>query len=353
MATMLVTQHFQINNNSTNGRIYCTERDGVKDNGEFSDLLVQIYNTDNAIVLSEIDIPLPINNNNFNCIVRHQPRFEKQGQCQTIIFNFSPAYGKSFEHEVLKFSSTSSARGPHLQHDHSTIQATPSADIVPSISEASFDFFPKLPLELQFRIWQLAARQPHIIGINDLENKDGLCGTSARCQLMLTCKQARQEAIREKQDWNKTHTPLQPKIWVNFAVDTLWLNIRRVDFYDHSLPPLWQKVMSGPYQNICKLAVSYSVFKRRWDHMNAMVFKLNLEQLILVVDAEEIMPDDYAVYTRPRSAVERRAQVWKDWEGVTRSEIRQLKDGLEAAKYAYNRNIRSKSLFHLVLTFQS
>jgi len=76
--------------------------------------------------------------------------------------------------------------------------------------------------------------------------------------------------------------------------------------------------------------------------MNAMMFKLDLLELVLVVDVEQIHHDDHAVFIKPRSESGRRSQVWWDWEGVIRHQVKQLCDCLSYARLCCNSSIRGK-----------
>jgi hypothetical protein len=260
-----------------------------------------------------------------------------------LVIEFSPGNLGSFQNEILNFKSVDITQGIELEKklNSNHLNFTGHLNIDLLVIGASFLCFLKLPLELQLKIWRAAAWQAQVIGIEDLENRPRLSGNSARCALLMTCKQSRHEVMRVKKDLNEGSIPSAPKIFTNLAVDTLWLTFQRADVYDLKSHHLYNHITKAPMQSIRRLAVNYSLFKRRWDEMNEMVFKLDLNLLILVVEAEVIVWNDVAVFIPPRSEVGRRFN-WRDWESVTRHEVRQLKDCLSHARYSYNRHIKSK-----------
>jgi hypothetical protein len=260
---------------------------------------------------------------------------------QTVILSFSSSNPNSntFDNILFNINTSfllSSPQSPHLNSASASQFRTIDIGISDGIK---FTLFNKLPTELRLKIWRYAASQlPQIIGVKDIENKEELCGTKARCPLLLTCTEARNEVLKRKVDFNSPYVPCSrtrfdvkdfieakaPKIHTNLEVDTLYLMIFRQSIYDRDLPKLWTKLLSGPKEKIRRLAISYTLYKRRWDHMNAMVLKLDLEVLVLVVDAEEISDGDVPTFVMPRSKVGRRSEFWRTWEGLKSSERRNL-----------------------------
>ena len=91
-------------------------------------------------------------------------------------------------------------------------------------SRGEFELFLKLPIELRLRIWQYAAWHPRVIAIKDDYNPThmALCGSNARCPLVRVNKEAREEVVKIKIDFNaRCQIDGAPKIWVNLAVDTI------------------------------------------------------------------------------------------------------------------------------------
>tara|TARA_R110002060_G_scaffold52463_1_gene63328 strand:+ start:795 stop:1289 length:495 start_codon:yes stop_codon:yes gene_type:complete len=87
-----------------------------------------------------------------------------------------------------------------------------------------FELFPELPIELRLRIWGYAAWHPRVIAIKDDYNPThmALCGSNARCPLVRVNKEAREDEVKTKMDFNaRCQIDGAPKIWANLAVDTI------------------------------------------------------------------------------------------------------------------------------------
>lgn len=98
-----------------------------------------------------------------------------------------------------------------------------------------------------------------------------------------------------------------------------------------------------------RLAISYTDYKRTCVSIRKLVFKLDLDEFVLIVDAEDVAHEDggEAVMIEPRGVVRRRSRDWKTWEDLSRSEARQLGDVAWQAKFNYQKALKSKSLSSL------
>jgi hypothetical protein len=103
----------------------------------------------------------------------------------------------------------------------------------------SFHPFSRFPVEIRLKIWKHAANLPQIIGLKGPKNppmilmkrgdseyerakKDGLrlSANAARCHLLITCKESRQEVLKNRENYN-VFDCLAPKIYANTTIDTL------------------------------------------------------------------------------------------------------------------------------------
>lgn len=161
---------------------------------------------------------------------------------------------------------------------------------------------------------------------------------------MHTCYEARREILKLKKNYNVAD-PAAPTILFDGEVDILWLQFKRKNFSSRDLQPLYAKLMRGSTDKIRRLAVSYDVFKRRWEFMNAMILKLDLEVLVFVVEAEIISQYDVATMIMPRSNVGNRSKHWRTWELLKASERRNLDNVRDHYMRLYKRRKNIKCEF--------
>ncbi|KAH9219002.1 hypothetical protein DL95DRAFT_457832 [Leptodontidium sp. 2 PMI_412] len=150
-------------------------------------------------------------------------------------------------------------------------------------SRAEFELFRKLPL-------------PQVITIKDdySPHHKALSGAAARCPLVRVNKEAREEVLKTKVDFNaqcKVDGLLVPKIWVNIDADTIWLmNWVRTPYRGTIAPtvPTWVKWERCPQASIMRLAMC-KAFVGEFFNINPRIRtdKLRLEELFVLYRAEE------------------------------------------------------------------
>lgn len=165
---------------------------------------------------------------------------------------------------------------------------------------ATFTPFPQLALELRRKIWGISAGFPQIIGLRSAKSGDSLEGTAARCHLLSVNKEARTEALRFKVDLCEAfESPQSPKVYVNLAVDTIWLT-------GSGLP--WT-LIDTLAPGIEHLAVDYAHFHGgdsagapsddRSNH--SFILKMGVEHVIMVPKSEVIGQHESTIFITPNT----------------------------------------------------
>ncbi|KAG4440470.1 hypothetical protein IFR05_004064 [Cadophora sp. M221] len=127
-------------------------------------------------------------------------------------------------------------------------------------SRGEFELFRKLPVELRLKVWRYAAWLPQVIAIKDdcSPHHMAISGAAARCPLVRVNKEAREEVLKTKIDFNaqcKVDGFVLPKIWVNLEVDTIWL-MNWVRGTIAPSVPMWSKWEKCPVASIKRLAAA-------------------------------------------------------------------------------------------------
>ncbi|KAH6671392.1 hypothetical protein B0J14DRAFT_670535 [Halenospora varia] len=210
-----------------------------------------------------------------------------------------------------------------------------------SVEEANhtiFHPFPILPPELRLRIWKVAAMATHIIEVQDVpqnntEDKErllmwldgvninghrqkirSLSGKGARCSLLLTCKEARQETRKTRKNYN-AFDPLAPKIYINLEIDTLWVSGCRPPRQTRdgtNVWPAWEALLKGSTQEIRSLAIDqkpwhvHRGYEKEQESLDACwtFEQLRAEEVLLAVKQEELADDNRAFMVMPRKDIQ-------------------------------------------------
>lgn len=182
----------------------------------------------------------------------------------------------------------------------SLIYGTTNSKDIPKLTTrahlTAFSKFPKLPPELRLKIWRYAAWVPQIIGIRTQRPSGTVEGTAARCQLLSTCKEARSESLRSRQDLHESRSRSHAKIFFNPEIDTLWLT-------DPATTPQQLKTFRSKIKH---LAIDYRLWYGNPDTMTNRSFlprhllMLDLEEVIVVVKSEVIDEGENPVFIDPR-----------------------------------------------------
>ena len=158
-----------------------------------------------------------------------------------------------------------------------------------------FTKFVELPIELRLEIWGHAAQHPQIIGLCSGKNSHSLSGTKARCPLLRVSKEARDEALKLKKDFNKRLKRRDgAKVYVNLEVDTLWL----ADFEDSGRDDIRKR----PVKNIRSIAIAYHDLTALVEKKDILL-KMNLKEIVVILQSETIGENDEAVFIEPRSDI--------------------------------------------------
>ena len=154
-------------------------------------------------------------------------------------------------------------------YQHCSIRATPP---LPPKSPDSFTLFPLLPPELRLRIWEIVASEPRTVELSCTPTAsyipNGRWFSHSKPPIFFSvCSESRDVGLME-------HSILEfppeqmgiawPKLYINFAVDTLWLCA--------DLQVLWAKELferSGQLkENLRYLAVNETM----WKALNPLFF---------------------------------------------------------------------------------
>lgn len=196
-----------------------------------------------------------------------------------------------------------------------------------------FTKFGELPIELRLKIWRHAAQQPRIIGLRSSPKQPAFAGTNARCPLLIVSKEAREEAMKSRKDFNRRMPRLgRAKIYADLEIDTLWLADLKHD--------AWEKLGSGEVKNIQRLAISYDDFVAVQALFKYSSFKNsrldNLKDIVAIVRSETIGENDEAVFIVPRYDIPLPMPILGSFGGVSR-----YSDGWEEDAHVHNSNIVS------------
>lgn len=156
-----------------------------------------------------------------------------------------------------------------------------------------FELFPELPIELRLRIWGYAAWHPRVIAIKDDYNPThmALCGSNARCPLVRVNKEAREDEVKTKMDFNaRCQIDGAPKIWANLAVDTIWImNWKWSPWMSGgSTTSSWNKCKGSSLSSVKKLAMCQNLIVNFFDiSAENRVDELHIEEVFVLTNAED------------------------------------------------------------------
>lgn len=173
---------------------------------------------------------------------------------------------------------------------------------------------------MRFQIWQYAAEFPQTVGVK--ASKISMfallaVGTPACCPLIHTCKEARDEVQRTKENICGD-LPQASKIYSNLSVDTIWLQGDSFLFEQ-----LLTSISKRP-EGLRRLAVN-AVDWDRYEAANYFLFqRLGVREIIVVVEAEDIDENNQAVFVKPRK------QHPQSWEWHAAIEMNHLERRSEA-----------------------
>jgi hypothetical protein len=154
----------------------------------------------------------------------------------------------------------------HYQHCISTIQPTP-----PSY-DMEFTLFPLLPPELRLKIWEAIADEPQTVELSCTPTTSYLpkgrwFSHSKPPAIFSVCAESRAVALAQfsvlQFSEKQIGTPW-PKLYINFASDTLWLC--------NDLRVTWARDLLGKNEHLQKELRFLSVDERLWKGLNQPVF---------------------------------------------------------------------------------
>lgn len=206
--------------------------------------------------------------------------------------------GPSLSNDAVGASSTLSHLNLHTED--------PNVETPPT----TFPEFPNLPVELRLKIWGIAAAFPQVIGLRS--NKHGdvpvLEGTTVRCHLLSVSKEARNEALRTKQDlYHGSQSRQSPKLYVNLDVDTIWLMDPDITWRNIKSPGLGGRDITQV--GIKRLAIDC----RLWSPPEMgytsetvvlyprLLYMMDVKEVVVVIESEEIGDNDEPVFIDPRA----------------------------------------------------
>lgn len=170
---------------------------------------------------------------------------------------------------------------------------------------------------------------PQVIGVQAVPMKINLkkrgydrelVGTVVRCPLLLTCKEAREETLKWKENWNEDAE--SAKIYTNHSVDTLW--VKQEPRACKDLFSSYSTIDMVSYARRSAVLHSLAVNANVWyggrpgeDFAEHNLMTLHMDEVIIVVRSEVLLEHDVAVLVEPRGSVQQFGLAGATWEGAT------------------------------------
>ncbi len=242
----------------------------------------------------------------------------------------------------------------------------------------AFYYFARLPRELRDKIWDFAAKQPLIIGVKGFRESQRpmkprgytFFGTSPRCPLLLTSKEARAQALKVRGGLPLALSNIvgAPKLHTNLDIDTIYIQ----DFLklDQFIPEIsfGRNLQASSYGGLCRLAIhirawhlplkgnSRLLIQEPWEFWAGRgdtkdwVFGMQLEELNIIVKENLIPPLETAVFIPPRGRPEDNTldqfhpseHSCYSWRAITLLELEYLARIRKGLQKDFDRDIKSK-----------
>jgi hypothetical protein len=153
-------------------------------------------------------------------------------------------------------------------HQHCAIPALP----MPLKSPDSFTLFPNLPPEIRLRIWEIVASEPNTVELSCTPTAAHIptgrwFSHSTPPILFKICSESRSVALMQYSTLNFSPEQISipwPKLYINFAVDTLWLCA--------DLHILWAKDLLENNDQLKSKLTFLAINETTWKALNPVFF---------------------------------------------------------------------------------